>query len=203
CDFEGAQVEFRRAEELGFDPQPGLALLRLAQGRIDVASRSITTALAGQTWNRLARAKLLPAQVKIAIAAGALDVARVALDELIIIAEAYPTPWLLGVAEYAEGALALAAGNAATACAGLRQALHRWQMLDLPYEMATTRRLLGSALREVGDEEGAESSFRAAHAIFERLGAEGECAQVLTLQNGTLALPNGITRREVEVLRLV
>jgi DNA-binding NarL/FixJ family response regulator len=203
CDFEGAEAEFRGAEELGFDPQPGLALLRLAQGRVDIASRSITTALAEQTWNRLARAKLLPAQVEIAIAACSLDVARVALDELVVIADAYPTPWLRGMAEYAEGALALAAGDGATACGRLRQALQRWQMLDLPYEMATTRRILGAACRAVGDDEGAESSFRAALAIFERLGADGECAQVLTLQAGAPALPSGLTPREAEVLRLV
>lgn len=203
CDFEGAEAEFRRAEELGFDPQPGLALLRLAQGRVDVARRSISTALAEETWNRLARAKLLPAQVEIAVAAGSLDEARAALDELIVIADAYPTPWLRGMAEYAEGALALAAGDGAIACGRLRQAIQRWQMLDLPYEMAWTRRLLGAACREVGDDDGAEASFRAALAIFERLGADGECAQVLTLQAGAPALPCGLTPREAEVLRLV
>jgi DNA-binding CsgD family transcriptional regulator/tetratricopeptide (TPR) repeat protein len=203
CDFEGAEAEFRRAEELGFEPQPGLALLRLAQGRIDLALRSISTAVADVTWNRLARGKLLPAQVEIAIAAGALDVARAAIDELAVIADTYPTPWLLGVVDYAEGQLALAAGEPETACGRLRRALDRWQMLDLPYEMATTRRLLGSAYATVGDEEAAAASFRAAQAIFEGLGADAECAQLLTLQTGASSLPCGLTAREAEVLCLV
>ena len=203
CDFEGAEAEFRRAAELGFDPQPGIALLRLAQGRVDVASRSISTALAAITWNRLARAKLLPAQVEIAIAAGSLQVARAAIDELAVIADTYPTPWLLAVVDLAEGQLALAAGDPETACGRLRRALDRWQMLDLPYETATTRRLLGTAYSTAGDKEAAGASLRAAQAIFERLGADAECAQILSMQTDASALPCGLTDREAEVLRLV
>ncbi len=202
-DLEGAEEEFRRAEELGFEPQPGISLLRLDQGRIDAASRSISTALADATWDRLARAKLLPAWVEIAVAADALDVARASADELATIADEYPTPWLVAVTRQAQGRVELAAGDARAACGSLRRALEHMQMLEVPYEVAGTRALLGSAYRTVGDDDAAAASFQAAVEILERLGADAARARTLALQAGTSSLPNGLTSREAEVLCLV
>jgi DNA-binding CsgD family transcriptional regulator len=202
-DFDAADEAYRRADELGRVPQPGCAFLRLAQGRIDAAMSSISTALAEVTWDRLARAKLLPAKVEIAVAAGKLPAAGAAADELEEIADAYATPWLRAVADLARGRLDLIVGNPEAASGALRRALHHWQTLDIPYEVASTRVLLGSASRSVGDEEGAAASFDAAAAIFERLGADADAARARGLRERKTELPDGLTAREAEVLCLV
>lgn len=202
-DFDAAEEAYRRADELGRQPQPGLPFLRLAQGKVDVAMSSISTALAEATWDRLARAKLLPAQVEIAVTAGNLPAATAAADELEEIAERYATPWLRAVADLARGRLDLIAGNPEAASGALRRALHHWQTLDLPFEVASTRVLLGSASRSVGDAEGAAALFEAAAAIFERLGANADAARARELREGGSSLPDGLTAREAEVLRLV
>jgi ATP/maltotriose-dependent transcriptional regulator MalT len=202
-DFDGAEAEFQRAEALGFEPQPGLALLRLGQGKIDAASRGITTVLAKATWDGLARARLLPARVEIAVAAGELDVARTSMDELAAIADEYPTPWLAAVTTQAQGRLELASGDAGAACGSLRHALEQMQALAVPYEVAETRLLLGAVLRAIGDEGAAAASFDAAVEILERLGADGAGARRRAERAGTVVLPKGLTGREAEVLRLV
>jgi DNA-binding CsgD family transcriptional regulator len=202
-DLDGAEGEFRRADELGFEPQPGLALLRLAQGKIDAASRSITTALAEATWDRLVRAKLLPARAEIAVAAGAIEDARAATAELKIIADEYPTPWLVAVTTQARGRVELAAGDGDAACGSLRRALEQMQALELPYEVADTRLLLGTAYRAVGDDEAAAVSFDAGVQLLARLGADTTTARGRARRAGTVPLPNGLTAREAEVLRLL
>jgi DNA-binding CsgD family transcriptional regulator len=201
-DLDGAEGEFRRADALGFDPQPGLALLRLGQRKADVAWRSISTALAEATWDRLARAKLLPAHIQIAVAVDALDVARASTEELATIADEYPTPWLLAVTTQARGRVELATGDTSAACGSLRRALEQMRMLELPYEAAETRVLLGAAYRAVGDEDAAVGSFRAAVEILEWLGADTERARALAL-HAAVPLPNGLSDREAEVLCLV
>ena len=144
-DLEGAEEAFREAEALCGRPQAGLALLRLAQGRVDAANAIIERALEEETWNRLARAKLLPARVQIAVACGDLASARVAANELDAIAAEFGRPALLAAAASARGRLSLADGDANAACATLRRALDLWQDLDVPYEVATARLLLGQA----------------------------------------------------------
>jgi ATP/maltotriose-dependent transcriptional regulator MalT len=204
-DLEGAEDAFRRADELGREPQPGLALLRLAQGRVEAAAAAIKRALAAQSGNRLARAKLLPAQVQIALAAADLGAARAAAEELEGIAEEYGSSGLRAAALTASGRLQLAEQDAGAACRSLRQALMQWQELHIPYEVATTRLLLGLACRAAGDEEAAVSCFEAAAASFERLGATVDARQTEDLLGGKepAPLPSGVTRREAEVLRLV
>ena len=202
-DLNGADDEFRRAEELGFEPQPGLALLRLAQGKVGVASRSISTALSEATWDRLVRAKLLPPRVEIAVAVDDIDGARAAFDELAAIADEYATPWLVAVTTQARGRVELAAGDARAACGSLRRALEQMQALDVPYEVAGTRLLLGAAYRSVENADAAAASFAAAVEILERLGADAVGARATAERAGTPGLPNGLTCREGEVLRLV
>jgi ATP/maltotriose-dependent transcriptional regulator MalT len=201
-DLDGADDAFRQADELGRQPQPGLALLRLAQGRRATAAASISRAIAEESWNRLARAKLLPAQVEIAVAARDLDTAATSVDELEGVAEEYDSPGLRAAATLARGRLELARQDD-EASATLRRALHRWQELDLPYEVASTRVLLGRACRDAGDEEAARSSLDAAAAIFERLGAILDADRARALREGSGRLPGGLTEREAEVLRLV
>ncbi len=203
-DLDGAEQAFRDATEYGSDPQPGLALLRLAQGRRDAAVSGIARAIADTGWNRLGRAKLLPAQVDIALDTGDLDTARAAAQELDAIATDYDTVGLRALAVESAGRVALAEGDHATAGRMLRQALHEWQALDLPYEVASTRVRLARACRLAGDEEGAVGSFDAAIAIFGRLGATADLAATRALRDGGAASrPGGLTAREAEVLRLV
>ena len=202
-DLPGAEDAFARADEHGRQPQPGLALLRLAQGRVDAAAASIARAVSEETWNRLGRAKLLPAKVEIAVAVDDWEGARAALADLEVIADEYDSPGLRAAAALARGRLELGAGDPAAACATLRRALHQWQALDLPYEVASTRMLLGRACRAAGDEEAASSSLDAAAAIFQRLGAALDAERARGLRGGGLPLPHGLTEREAEVLRLV
>ena len=201
-DLERAEDAFRQAEALSGQPQAGLALVRLAQGRIDAANAIIARALDEETWSRLARAKLLPARVQIAVACGDLAAAEPAALELETTAAEFDSPSLIAAAMSARGRLHLAAGDAASACAALRQAVARWQELDVPYEVATSRLLLGQACREAGDVDGAVASFAAALAIFEQLGAALDVRAIHALEQPA-ALPGGLTEREAEVLRLV
>jgi DNA-binding CsgD family transcriptional regulator len=203
-DLDAAERAFRQAEDYGHHPQPGLALLRLAQGRVPAASAGIGRALAEHDHDRLGRAKLLPAQVEIACRAGDLGLARTSAVELAATADQYATAGLRAAALVAEGRVALAEGDHASACGLLRRALHEWQRLDLPYEVASTRVLLALAGRDADDEEGALRSFDAAIAVFERLGAVADVEATRALRDRAEAdRPCGLTAREAEVLRLV
>lgn len=203
-DLEGAEAAFAQAEALGGDPQPGLSLLRLAQGEMAAALASLARALSGAGWNRLHRAKLLPAQVQIAVAAGDLALARAAAGELDAIAVHYGSKALEAAAAAAKGRVELAAGDAYVACGALTRAVQLWQDLEVPYETASSRVLLALACRKIGDDEGAARYFDTAAQMFATLGAALEIRQTDELRAGEVtALPDGLTARECEVLRLV
>jgi len=170
-DLSGAEEAFRQAHELGTDPQPGLSLLRLAQGNTEAAASSIRRALADRPSDRLGRARLLPAQVEIALAAGDLETARSTADEMDSIAGAFGSAALQAGAACARGALALVEGDAGGALQSLRQGLRLWQEVDAPFEAARARVLLAQAYRAEGDEEAAALELEAAKSTFERLGA--------------------------------
>ena len=170
-DLPAADDAFCQAHELGREPQPGLALLRLAEGKLDAARSMINRAIVDQSWDRLARARLLPVQVEIAIAAADLETASSAADELEAIAETYDTPALRASAACALGALQLAEGDAAAACESLRRGWRLWQEVDAPYEAARARMLLAAAYQAGGDGEAAKLELRSAASTFERLGA--------------------------------
>jgi DNA-binding CsgD family transcriptional regulator/tetratricopeptide (TPR) repeat protein len=202
-NLAGAEEAFIRAHELGLEPQPGLALLRLAQGNSDTALTALRLAVTGESGSRLRRAGLLAAQVEVAIAARDLDAARPASDELEAIARAFGTPALDAAAATARGALRLAEGDVAGAIERLRHACAIWQELRLPYETARARMLYGVAVRGAGGEEGARLELRAALTAFERLGAAADAGKAGDLLAGSGDLPGGLTAREAEVLRLV
>jgi len=170
-DLAAAEEAFRQAHELGMDPEPGLSLLRLAEGKVKAALTSVRRALAHDPPDRLRRAHLLPVLVEIALAAGEIDDARAAVEELEDIARAYGTPALAASAADARGALQLAQGDAIGAERSLRRAGHLWQEIDCPYEVARTRVLLADAYQAEGAEEAATLELQAARAAFERLGA--------------------------------
>ena len=202
-DLEGADAAFRQASELGLGPQSGLALLRLAQGKVAVAKTMIVQALREETWNRLARAKLLPAAVQIAIAAGDLVLAHDAADELDDIATTYDAGAIEASAYTARGRVQLADGDIGAATGSFRRALQHWQEFDAPYEVATARVLLALTARASGDEDGAKENFLLAGTIFERLGARADLAWIESERTEAVRLPGGLTDREAEVLRLV
>ncbi|MDT0353066.1 LuxR C-terminal-related transcriptional regulator [Pseudonocardia charpentierae] len=200
-DLVGAEDAFRRAHELGRDPQPGLALVRLAQGHADTAAASIRTALAVLV-PPLPRARLCVAQVEIALAAGDLETARAACTELEQTAATYESSGLAAAVQQARGALLLREGAAPEAVTMLRAACRRWQDLDATHHAANTRLLLAEAYRSLGDEDAAALELNAADAVFAQLGAEPGRRRVASLR-GPRALPGGMTAREIEVLRLV
>jgi DNA-binding CsgD family transcriptional regulator len=201
-DLDAAEEAFRRADELCGAPQAGLALLRLAQGKTTAACAIVSRALEAQTWNRLARARLLAAAAQITIAAGDVGAAAEAVAELEAIAAAFDSPLLRASAATARGRVEVARSDGA-ACATLRDAVALWQELDVPYEAATTRMLLGLACRGAGDDEGAAAAFASAQAAFEQLGAAGDASQLEQLTRRSRPQPGGLTDREAEILRLV
>jgi len=202
-DLFGAEQAFVRAQQLGWDPQPGMALLRLAQGRVDAAAAALRSALASPMVDRFARARLLAAQVEVAIAAGALDQARHAARELAAIADGLTSAVVQATASMAQGALQLAEGDPAAALDDLRRGLHGWRALGLPYEDAKARLLIGTTQRMLGDEEGGRIEIDAARAGFERLGATADTRHAAALLHQRRTSPRVLTDREVQVLRLV
>jgi class 3 adenylate cyclase len=172
-DLDGAEEAFRQANQFQYDPQPGMALLYLARGRTEAAASSIERSLAGQTAHKLARAKLLPAQVDIAVAAGHLEPAQAAAQELEEIAEHYrsPSPVLKATAAAARAEVHLAVGDATSAVACAQAALAEWRRTKAPYETARTRMVLARAYAAAGDVDAARLETESALAAFERLGA--------------------------------
>jgi DNA-binding NarL/FixJ family response regulator len=201
-DLAGAENAYRQAHRLGRDPQPGLALLRLAQGRAATASASIRAALAAVSHDRLARARLCAAQVEIALAAGEPEVADRACEELQRTASTYGSSGLEAAALQARGAVLAAAGRPEAALPTLRAACRRWQELDAPYDAARVRLLLATVYRALGDGDATTRELDEAQAVFERLGAAADAVRTAGLR-GRPALPAGLTGREAEVLALV
>jgi DNA-binding NarL/FixJ family response regulator len=202
-EFAKAEDAYRAAIDLGFEPQPGLALLRLAQGHNDAACAAIRR-LTSATSDRVRRASILPAHLEIMLACDDLEAARRARDELRELARAFDTDVLRAVVAQAEGAIALAEGHADEAIDRLRCALNFWQNLDAPYEAARARVLIGQACRALGDDEAAVLEIQAAKRVFERLGARPELAR---LDAPRRRLPPAsrpaLTARELHVLRLI
>lgn len=195
-----ADEAFRSTGRYGWGTQPGLAQLRLAQGRLAAAAAGIRRAL-GETTDRLARSQLLPAYVEVMLAVPDVAAARDGATELAAIADAYGTPALQARAATARGAVQLADGRPELALSALRHAWRLWRELDAPYEAARVRVLVGQACRAVRDEDSAATELHAAREVFRRLGAAPDLAAVEALVPGPAT--GGLSPREVEVLRLV
>ncbi|HZO62756.1 MAG TPA: LuxR C-terminal-related transcriptional regulator [Gaiellaceae bacterium] len=197
-EFAAAETAYREASRCGWEPQPGLAQLRLAQGKRDAALAAIRRA-AAETEDPLRRAALLPAQVEIALEAGEIEEARAACGELAALAGRYDSRMLAAMVAFARGAVALADGDARAALVPLREAQQAWLDLDAPYEVARTRALLARACSALGDEDASARELESAHAIFRDLGAAPDLARV----GDGPEEAHGLSRRELEVLRLV
>jgi ATP/maltotriose-dependent transcriptional regulator MalT len=196
-EFAAAEEAYRDASRNGWEPQPGLAQLRLAQGKRDAALAAIRRACTEVT-EPLKRAALLPALIEIELAAGEVDEARSACANLGDVAEQYESAMLTAIVAHAQGAVALAEGDAATALASLRRAQRIWLELDAPYEVARSRELMARACSALGDEEASALELDAARELFERLGAAPDLARLSPADAS-----HGLSERELEVLRLV
>jgi class 3 adenylate cyclase len=170
-EFEGAETALRSAHALGRTPQPALALIRLAQGKVKAAAAGINSAVRDETWDQWARVRLLPAQVEIAIAARDPGLARTAAEELTRIVATYKSPALEAGKHQAWGRVRLAEGDAAGAARDLRSAIRDWREVNAPFEVARSRVLLADALRAIDQDDEADLELQAALAEFERLGS--------------------------------
>lgn len=200
-DDTAADAAYERAAEHGLDPQPGLALLWLAQGRTDAAEAAIARQLA-EPGGPVQRCRLLPSAVDVLLAAGAVEDARALTGELSELAVAFGSLSLAAAAAQAAGAVELAAGDPAGALPYLRKAQQSWARAESPYDQARVRILTGRALAALGDAESSRRELVAGRAAFHLLGAGPDAEQADRLLSPA-APPGGLTARETEVLRLV
>jgi DNA-binding CsgD family transcriptional regulator len=202
-EFDQAQAAYRSANEVGQDPHPGLALLRLAAGQVEMADAAIRRVV-DEAHEPIARARVLRAYVEIVLAGGDVAAARTAADELSTIAAEIGAPFLQAQAEHCAGAVLLAEGDARAALGALRRAWSIWRKLEAPYESARTRVLIAVAFRALGDDDSADMELEAARSALQQLDAVSELARV-EVGSGIAAAATsaGLTAREAQVLALV
>jgi len=206
-EFDAAEKMFRDADRYGCEPQPGVSLLRLAMGEADAAAAAIRVAVDAAVdvpgpAGGLSRPGLLGPLIEILLALGDAAGARKAADELAGIAAKMNTSYLAAMSAHGNGAVLLAEGETQAAQARLREAWMLWQQLEMPYESACVRVLLGQVCRRLDDRETARMHFDAARVVFERLEAAPALAQLERLTAGADA-DGALTQREREVLALV
>jgi DNA-binding CsgD family transcriptional regulator len=203
-----AEQAYARASERGRDPHPGLALLRVAQGRADVAAAASRRVLS-ETKDPLKRTRILPAHVEIMLAASDLGEARQASDELSALADRFGIELLTAMAQHAQGAVALAEGDARGALDPLRHARDAWHRVGAPYLSARIRLLMARAFQTLGDIDGVALEVDAARKVFVELGAAPDVAAIDAMllpapSSNTRRTPShGLSARELEVLLLV
>ena len=199
-DLTGAKAAYERAVAFGHEPQPGLALLWLAQGRTGPAAAAIRRLL-GEAADPVHRSQLLPAAVEVLLATHQRDEATAIAAELESIAGSFGCPSVQARADHATALVALESGDPAAAMPLLRRGRAVWDRLGWRYETARCCMQLGRALRALGDEESAVTELAAARRSFAELGAAPAEREVAALITRTY--PRGLTAREAEVLRLV
>ncbi|HUG84274.1 MAG TPA: LuxR C-terminal-related transcriptional regulator [Euzebya sp.] len=202
-EVEQAKVAYEEVRRCGRQPQPGLALLRLAEGQVAKADAAIRSALA-EADEPTTRSRLLPAAVEVLVAAGDLDGAVEACDELEATAANFRSRMLAAVTAHSRAMILVAADEPKDALPLLRQALEEWHALDVPYQAARVHVLVGQASRALGDEEGARSEWAAAHETFADLGAQPGLEQVdALLTEAADRDTHGLSARQLEVLKHV
>lgn len=202
-EFADAEHAYRAASEHGRDPQPGLALLRLAQGDVDAAASAIRRAL-HEAEDPVARVRILGPYVEIVVAANDVAAGLAAADELAMLAADLKQPFLRALMTQVTGVVLLAQDDPQGALVSLRRAWTQWRDLDAPYEAARSRVLVALACRTLGDADGAEMELEAARSVFAELGAAPDVARAESLLGVKgRANPGGLTSREMEVLALV
>jgi DNA-binding CsgD family transcriptional regulator len=202
-EFTKAEEAYTRAHERGRKPQPGLSLLRLAQGQIDAAAGSIRSVLL-DTPAQISRARMLPAAVEILLAADDVAAARVASAELSEITLAFGASLLAAASAQATGAVLLAESDVEGASTSLRKAIEIWRELEMPYEEAQTRLLLAVVCERRGDQDGRHLEIETARRIFTQLRAEPCLARIAEQSKCASHQRIGsLSERETQVLRLL
>jgi DNA-binding CsgD family transcriptional regulator len=202
-EFPAAEEAYRRASQSGLDPQPGLALLRASQGRLDAASVAIRRSLIPVT-DPLERTRYLPAYIEILLAEEKISEAREATRELEETALCFGTEGLNAIAASARGAVDLADGDAEPALNSLRHAWRAWRKFDAPYLAARVRVLVALAYDALGNKEACQIELAAARTTFDELGAAPDLARVDSFSCRAVSVEQSVlTRRELQVLRLV
>ncbi|MFC8040831.1 LuxR C-terminal-related transcriptional regulator [Paenarthrobacter sp. NPDC057355] len=198
---EETERAFRTAAETGFEPEPGMALLRLLTGRNSEAQARIRRAVAEADPGN--RRRLLPALVDIELAVGETGAARAAVEELLAGLRDGSQLLESAGARQAEAAVLLAEGDAGAALRASRQAWRQWYVLEAPFKAACARVIAGRACAALGDADSAAMEFEAALEEFADLGAAPAIAEVQALRNGGGEVKTALTPRELEVLRLI
>ncbi|MGH2727073.1 MAG: response regulator transcription factor, partial [Actinomycetota bacterium] len=201
-EFDQAEEAYRNASQAGRDPEPGMSLLRLAQGPPAAAAAAIRRVL-GEAQDPITRSRILPAHVEIMIATRDLDSARASAAELRRIADDLGAPYVLSLAADAAGAVLLAGREPQQALPNLRAAHASWRDLDAPYQAARVREMIGLACRALDDHASAALEFDAARAAYNELGAAPDLERLDRLTAGTSPGAAGLTGRELQVLTLV
>lgn len=202
-EFPEAEAAYRHASVAGRKPDPGLALLRLAQGQVDVAEAAIRR-IVNEASDRRSRSRVLAPCVWIALAIGDLAEARTRADELAALAAELDAPFLHALAAQTTGAILLAEDEPRAALSSLRRAAALWRDMDAPHEIASVGVLLAQACSALGDHDSAQIELDAARATFTRLGATPDLARIDALSpRAVVPRPGGLTTRELQVLRLV
>jgi DNA-binding NarL/FixJ family response regulator len=195
-----AEAAYQRVVELGFDPQPGLAMCWLDHGRTAAAVTTIRRLLA-ETHGPVRRSRLLPAAIEVLLTAGELEDARRCAAELADIGSTFGFPAPQAAAAYATATVMLAAGQLTKALDAARTASRLWSQIEAPYESARARVVLAQALRGLGDEESARAELSTARRALVELGVPPAVREIDRLRERRL--PGGLSERELEVLRLV
>jgi len=199
-DLAGAASAYEAAVGFGYEPQPGLALLWLAQGRTEAAVASVGRLL-GEIGGPVHRSRLIPAAVEVLLAGKQPDSAARLAAELQSIADSFGCPSVQARSDHALAEVALATDDPAAALPLLRREHSVWERLGARYDIARCRVLVGRALRALGDHGSAVTELTVARRVFAELGARPAELEAAALIRPTL--PSGLTEREVEVLRLV
>ncbi|MGV0790614.1 LuxR C-terminal-related transcriptional regulator [Mycolicibacterium sp. XJ1819] len=199
---EAAESAYRQANRCGYEPLPGLALLRLAEGDASNCVATIRRAVEAIP-DPARRPAILAAHVDIMLAVGDVASAHVSAQELSMLASGIDALYVHAVAAHANGATVLAEGDASAALADLRRAWTAWQELEMPYEAARTRVQIGLSCRELGDADSAAMEFDAARETFGKLGATPDLVRLAELTGTSRRQPGVLTERECEILRLV
>lgn len=200
-ELDLAEEAFARAHQLGRVPQPGLARVRLAEGRSAAAVRGLQSELESDPWAPMRRIELLGALAEAHLAADDVDAATAAAEEMRRIAGACGSDYLGALATMTEADVLLARRDGVAACRRAGAAAAQFRALGLPYDEARARVLRGAAARLVADDDTARLEFAAAREAFRRLGADPDARRVTALIGEAPA--SGLSSRELDVLRLV
>jgi DNA-binding CsgD family transcriptional regulator/tetratricopeptide (TPR) repeat protein len=202
-EFHAAEAAYKAAGRHGKDPDPGLALLRLAQGDTATATAAAQRMVAEHRDTGLQAAPVLAAAVEILIASGDTTTARTLADDLDRLAHASELPLIQATAAHASGLVHSDADDPAGALTEFRRAGRLWHELEMPYEEARARVGVARACAALGDGDTCSLELDAARAAFHRLGATPDVERLDTDVATDTAPPGGLTARECEVLRQV